>query len=86
MTKVAVVGGPISGMKVDRPQAKFLIVPIPEQLHWPMADDGGISNWSCKYSVRRARTPDGELVELLAPDGEPVAPEYLALHKLTIES
>jgi hypothetical protein len=73
MTKIAVVGGPISGMKVDRPRSKFLIVPIPEQLHWPIAADGGIGNWSCKYSMRRARTPGGELVELLAPAGEPIA-------------
>lgn len=83
---VAVVGGPLSGLKVDRPNAPKLSIPIRE-VGWRGPTFEGDQGWgSFTYSLRRTRTADGGMIELLAPLGEPIAPEYLALHNLTVES
>lgn len=65
---IEMVGGPAHGKKIPRPFAPTVIVPI-------MNSKRAIIEF--KYTLRRCRTREGLLVEVLAPAGQNVDERWL---------
>jgi hypothetical protein len=67
---IDIVGGPADGKRISRPPCPTLNVPT---------GTGG----EFVYTLRRCRNASGNLVEVLAPAGRLINPEWLAANKLT---
>jgi hypothetical protein len=75
--EIPVVGGPADGSWIVRPETSRIVFdltgPLPADRH------------TVAYTLRRLRNPKGELVEVMAVEGEDVPADYLAEHHLIPE-
>jgi hypothetical protein len=74
---VLVVGGLLDGSWIVHPDTSRIVL----EFSGPLPED----RYRIAYTLRRLRTPKGEIVEVLAPEGEDVSPDYLAEHHLIPE-
>jgi hypothetical protein len=71
--KIDFVGGPAHGEKIDRPNVSTVNVPV--------IGTGGFGQF--QYTLRRCKNRYGRIVEVLAPAGRNLDPNWLKQNDLT---
>lgn len=71
MKTIAVVGGLADGTRISRPTSEKTTIRV--------------AGAKAEYTVRRLRSWELKLVEVMAPVGERIDPFYLAANGLTVE-
>ncbi len=71
--KIDFVGGPAHGDRIDRPNVSTVNVPV--------IDAGGFGEF--QYTLRQCKNRNGGIIEVLAPAGQNLNPNWLKQNDLT---